>query len=187
MNFSIKTSTYDYLAYQVNAEKIAKANGEDIYNWVGGKSYTLKLDIGDNTAVRGRINEDNVIEITSTLPGTYTLKYEDSDGNPLSNFRKICTLDVNEFTYYENFIYANCAPREAESIGIYDIEDNRVGSVRMSGFKPKTEIPLYSIGLLSDVHCENDTRTESITDFKNALNFPEYKSSTTSLKTNLLS
>ena len=171
LNFSIKTSTYDYLAYQVNAEKIAKANGEDIYNWVGGKSYTLKLDIGDNTAVRGRITEDNVIEITSTLPGTYTLKYEDSNGNPLSNFRKICTLDVNEFTYYENFIYANCAPREAESIGIYDIEDNRVGSVRMSGFKPKTEIPLYSIGLLSDVHCENDTRTESITDFKNALNF----------------
>lgn len=170
LNFNIRTSGSGYLSYQLNADKIALAN-EGIYNWIGGKSYTIRLDLGDTTSVRGRVIEDNVIELIATVPGTYTLKYEDKDKLPLSNFTDICTLTVNDFAYYKDFMHANSAPREAEHMGIYDQDGERWGSVSMAGFKPEKQTPLYSIGMLSDVHCEDNQRTESISDFKTALNF----------------
>lgn len=81
LNINVKASHSERLALSIDAEKIAQANGGGIYNWVGGKSYTLRIDLGS---------------------------YPD---------------------------------------------------------------PLYTFGLLSDVHCQSDNWSESMADFKRALTF----------------
>lgn len=173
VNIKIKRDDSEYLAYQINPEKLAKANGNDIYNWVGGKSYTISIRLEDDTAVRGYITNDNDIAILSSIPGTYTLRYEDEEGKPLSDFIDICTLNVNDydFTNFPDFISSNTAPHDAEAIGIYDAEDYRVGAIDISTFKHSEGEPLYSVGLLSDIHCEFNSNKEPTTDFKKALLF----------------
>lgn len=171
LNFKIMSDGAEYLTSQLDAEMIAKANGEEICNWVGGNLYTVTLDLAEEPKVKGKIIEDNDIEIYSEEPGTYTLRYEDSDGNILSGYDIICTLDVNEYARYNDLIYANSAPEEAGAIGIYDAEGNRAGGISVDGFKVSTGKPLYSIGMLSDVHCEANSKAEALSDFQNALTF----------------
>lgn len=171
LNFKIMADGAEYLTSQLDAEILAKANGEEICNWVGGNLYTVTLDLAEEPKVKGKIIEDNDIEIYSEEPGTYTLRYEDSDGNILSEYDIICTLDVNEYARYNDLIYANSAPEEAGAIGIYDAEGNRAGDISVDGFKVSTGKPLYSIGMLSDVHCEANSKAEALSDFQNALTF----------------
>lgn len=171
LNFKIMADGAEYLTSQLDAEILAKANGEEICNWVGGNLYTVTLDLAEEPKVKGKIIEDNDIEIYSEEPGTYTLRYEDSDGNILSEYDIISTLDVNEYARYNDLIYANSAPVEAGAIGIYDAEGNRAGGISVDGFKVSTGKPLYSIGMLSDVHCEANSKAEALSDFQNALTF----------------
>lgn len=171
LNFKIMADGAEYLTSQLDAEILAKANGEEICNWVGGNFYTVTLDLAEEPKVKGKIIEDNDIEIYSEEPGTYTLRYEDSDGNILSEYDIISTLDVNEYARYNDLIYANSAPEEAGAIGIYDAEGNRAGDISVDGFKVSTGKPLYSIGMLSDVHCEANSKAEALSDFQNALTF----------------
>ena len=171
LNFKIMADDSEYTANQFDAEMIAKANGGEICNWEGGNLYTITIDLAEEPKVKGKIIEDNDIEIYSEEPGTYTLRYEDSDGNILSEYDIICTLDVNEYARYNDLIYANSAPVEAGAIGIYDAEGNRAGGISVDGFKVSTGKPLYSIGMLSDVHCEANSKAEALSDFQNALTF----------------
>ena len=172
-NIKVKRDDSEYLAKQISAEKVAKANGNNIYNWVGGKSYTININLTGSSTTYGYVTDENNIAIHSDEEGTFTLRFEDSNGLALENFDDICTITVSgeEFTHYRDFIMANAAPRGAEGIGIYDQSENRVGTISMENFTSSAKDPAYSIGLLSDIHCEYDSYTEAEEDLRNALSF----------------
>ena len=171
VNFTIKNNGTEQLAFQLSGEKLAAINGTDIYNWIGGKSYTLRINIGADEKVTGYIIEDKTIEVSSDIYETYTLKYEDANGAPLGEYADICTLAVDEVAYYRDFINVNVAPREAETIGIYNSEGLRQGTILISDLKPgyDSEEPLYRLGVLSDLHIGSSS--SALEDFKRALNF----------------
>jgi hypothetical protein len=109
--------------------------------------------LAESYIVTGEILEGNRIEITAEEPDVYTLVYEGYAGQPLADFAPICELDYSRMKHYKDFIDINIAPREAESIGIYDSKGARCGVIDISSFKPDySEEPAYSFGLLSDVH-----------------------------------
>ena len=83
-------------------------------------------------AVTGEVLEGNSIEICSRKEGLYTLVYVDGYGQPLADFTPICVLDNTESGRYEDFIDVNVAPREAESIAIYDSEGVERGTIENS-------------------------------------------------------
>lgn len=119
--------------------------------------------------VTGEVFADNRIALNATVPGVYSLMYEDSAGGLLPHYASICTLPVEQRGYYEHFIDVNIAPREAEAIGIYDVKGVRQGTIELSTLKPEQyEEPLYSFGLLSDVHLGR-TEVYPEEDFANAL------------------
>lgn len=171
INFTIKSNDMEYIAYQLDAEKLAMANGSGIYDWVGGKSYTFKMSLGGNIDIGGEMLVDNTIEVTTNARGIYTLKYEGANGLPLIHYADICTLTVDEIAHYHDFINVNIAPYDAVQIGIYDAAGNRHGTISIAGFKPTASTPIYSFGLLSDVHCQQSGGTESISDLQQALTF----------------
>ena len=153
LNFAIKINDAERLAFELDGAKLAELNGAAIYNWVSGKSYTIKVNIANDDKVTGEILAENRIEVTTSVPGTYTLMYEGEDGRVLINYAEICTLTVEQVAHYEDFIDVNVAPREAYGIGIYDSEGFRQGSISISEWKTNsTDVPLYSFGILSDVH-----------------------------------
>lgn len=170
LNFIVKCDGGKETCVQISCEDFAAKNG-GVYNWIGGKSYTLKLDIGGNPAVSGEILDSNVIEISAAEGGEYTLMYEGADGTPLADYDEICTLTVQEMAYYEEFIDVNVAPREAGSIGIYDSQMNRLWCIFINDFKPVYTEPIYSFGLLSDVHVTPVNKHDCIGNFQNALTF----------------
>ena len=49
LQFSITTTdpANTHLAFTLSGETLAAANGNDIYNWVGGKSYTIRMSLAD--------------------------------------------------------------------------------------------------------------------------------------------
>ena len=171
LNFDIKIDNTERVAFQLDAQKLAEANDSNVYNWISGNSYTFRIDINDNGNAEGRILAENSIEVTSSVSDTYTLMYESAYGQRLDNFAPICTLTVEQLAYYEDFIYANAAPRDAKHIGIYDSKGSRQGTIHLSYLStyPK-EKPLYSFGILSDIHIGR-TNIDAETDFTNALNF----------------
>ena len=173
VNFTIKSNGTEQIAFQLSGERLAEINGADISNWVSGKSYTIRINIGADGKVTGYIIEDKIIEVNSNIHQTYTLKYEDANGKPLADYADICTLEVDEVAYYRDFINVNVAPREAETIGIYDSEGVRQGTIQITDLKPDySEEPLYSFGLLSDVHIgRNNDYISAVEDFKCALTF----------------
>ena len=126
----------------------------------------------ETPSVSGRVLVGNTIELNSDFSCTYTLKYEHDDALPLSDFESICTLDVEQLTCYEDFIDQNIAPREAETIGIYASEGDRISGFSPAGLKPANfDTPLYTFGLLSDVHIGRSSSSKAESDFENALNF----------------
>ena len=153
LNFAIKINDADYLAFELDGVKLAELNGSHIYNWVSGKSYTIKVNIAEDDKVTGEILAENRIEVTASEPGIYTLMYEGIDGRVLINYAAICTLSVEQVAHYEDFIDVNIAPREAYTIGIYDAEGFRQGTICIADWKKDfSSEPLYSFGILSDVH-----------------------------------
>ena len=171
INFTVKSNGMEHIAYQLDADLLAKANGSDIYNWMCGKSYTIKMNLGASAEVGGEILVDNTIEVTSNVRGSYTLRYEGANGRPLAHYADICTLTVDEIAHYRDFIDVNIAPFDAAQIGIYDATGNRLGTISIAGFKPTVSTPIYSFGLLSDLHCQQSGSTESISDLQRALTF----------------
>ena len=120
-------------------------------------------------AVTGEVLEGNSIEICSKKEGLYTLVYVDGYGQPLADFTPICVLDNAESGRYEDFIDVNVAPREAESIAIYDSEAVERGTIDISQLKSdRSDEMLYSFGLLSDVHLGREEIFPDA-DFANAL------------------
>lgn len=170
LNFSVKSDNEEQVAFQLNDAKLAEINGSDIYNWIGGKSYTVRIDIREDGKATGEILADNRIEVKPVKSGIYTLLYEGEDGAPLADYAAICTLPINELAYYEYFINVNIAPRAAKNIGIYNSAGERQGTIPLDNFKPDfSESPLYSFGLLSDVHIGR-AEINPDTDFERALN-----------------
>ena len=169
INFAIKINDAEHLAFELDGAKLAEINGSGIYNWVSGKSYTIKVNIAEDDKVTGEILAENRIEVTTSEPGTYTLMYEGVDGRVLVNYAPICTLSVEQVAHYEDFIDVNIAPREAYAIGIYDAEGFRQGTIRIDDWKKDfSKEPLYSFGILSDVHLGRSVINPDV-DFERAL------------------
>ena len=168
LNFSVNCSNGETLSSILDGETLAKANGGDIYNWVGGKSYTIKINIGSDGKVTGAVLTNKDITVASNIAGSYTLKYVDDAGKPLADYADICTISIDQMATFEDFIDANVAPYSADAIGIFDEAGVKVGSIVINGIKADNAGLLYSIGMLSDVHIGVDTAEE---DFTRALNF----------------
>ena len=168
LNFSLQTSNGETLSSILDGETLAKANGGEIYNWVGGKSYTIKISIGEGGKATGAVLTNKDITVASNMEGTYTLKYVNAAGEPLTNYAEICTLTVDQMTTYEDFVDTNIAPYAADAIGIFDAAGVKVGSIVINGIKADDSGLLYSVGMLSDVHIGVETATD---DFVNALKF----------------
>lgn len=173
LNFSAKTLNGDNLSFLLDGETLAKANGSDIYNWVGGKSYTVKINIGQNGLAAGVVLSNKDITVSSNIEGEYTLKYVDSAGKPLADYAEICTVTIEDIATYEDFIDANIAPYTADAIGIFDAAGEKVGSISINGIKADNTGLLYSVGMLSDVHLNstNSGYSDCFGDFENALQF----------------
>ena len=171
LNFSVKFDGQEQVAFQLDAAKLAEINGSDIYNWVSGKSYTIRVNFEDDDTVSGEILDKNRIEVTSSVSGRYTLIYEKANGQALVNFSSICTLDLDPSASYNDFISENIAPRDAERIGIYDVHGERQGSIALATLSNDTaQAPIYSFGVLSDVHLGRAAIYPD-TDFTTALAF----------------
>lgn len=168
LKFSVNCSNGETLSSILDGETLAKANGGDIYNWVGGKSYTIKINIGSDGKVTGAVLTNKDITVASNIAGSYTLKYVDDAGEPLADYADICTISIDQMATYEDFIDANVAPYSADAIGIFDAAGVKVGSIVINGIKADNAGLQYSIGMLSDVHIGVDTAEE---DFARALNF----------------
>ena len=173
LSFNAKCSDGKNLTYLLEGQTLADANGSGIYNWVGGKSYTIKFNIGEGGKTSGTLLSNKDITVVSTVGGSFTLKYVDGSGDPLANYADICTLDVADMAAYDDFIDANVAPGDADAIGIYDESDVKVGSIAINGIKADNSGLLYSVGMLSDVHLntENSYYSDSFSDFDTALKF----------------
>lgn len=168
--FGIKCDNEEQIALQVEGEKLAELNGANGYNWVSGNSYTIRITVREDNKATGEILAENRIALTPKSPGIYTLFYEGEDGEPLENYAEVCTLTAKEIAYYEDFIDVNIAPRDAKVIGIYNSAGERQGSIALADFRPDfSQQPLYSFGLLSDVHIGR-TELNAETDFEKALN-----------------
>ena len=175
IKFIAKTSDDKNLTYLLEGATLANANGANsgIYNWVGGKSYTIKFNIGDGGKTSGTMLSNKDITVATTVGGSFTLKYVDASGSPLANYADICTMNVADMATYDDFIDANVAPYDADAIGIYDEADVKVGTIAINGIKADNSGLLYSVGMLSDVHLntQNSYYSDSFTDFDNALKF----------------
>lgn len=171
----LKTDESDDIVVQLVPEELAMGN-TGVFNWIGGSSYSIGINVGSDGKAHGYILPDNVIEVSAKNPGVYTLMYEGIGGHPLQDYAEICTLEINGQAYYEDFIDANVAPREAESIGIYDAGMTRFGGISVAGLKPEYTDPLYSFGVLSDVHVVPDNKVGCIDNFLRALTFFNDKS-----------
>lgn len=173
LNFCAKTLNGDNISYILDGETLAKANGTNIYNWIGGKSYTIKINLGEGGKTTGAVLSNMDITVSSAIGGAYTLKYVDTEGEPLSNYADICTLAIDDMATYEDFIDANIAPYTADAIGIFDEAGVKVGSISINGIKADNTGLLYSVGMLSDVHLNttNSGYSDCFGDFENALQF----------------
>lgn len=58
---------------------------------------------------------------------------------------------------YRHFIPQNTAPKGATKIGVYDSNGNKVCSIPLGGLTPPTGNPLYSFGIVSDLHISHNT------------------------------
>ena len=72
---------------------------------------------------------------------------------------------------YEHFIPQNTAPNGTNKIGVYNAQGKRLLGIMLGGLSPKEETPLYSFGLLSDLHLNitdggaNSTRLDTAMTF----------------------
>ena len=54
LQFTIEASSPDneHLSFELDADKLAAANPGNVYNWVGGKSYTIRMSLDDGLLVQ---------------------------------------------------------------------------------------------------------------------------------------
>ena len=64
-----------------------------IPNVTGDIVITVTTEI-DTDSIVGSIDSNNVISLTGLASGTYTLKYEDNNGNVLDDFGTITNMEV---------------------------------------------------------------------------------------------
>lgn len=176
ISFTAKCSDGKNLTYLLEGATLANANGtgSGIYNWVEGKSYTIKFNIGEGGKTSGTLLSNKDINVVSTVGGFFTLKYVDASGDPLADYADICTLNVADMATYDDFIDANVAPYEADAIAIYDEADVKVGTIAINGIKADNSGLLYSVGMLSDVHLNTQNSAygnDASEDFDRALKF----------------
>lgn len=75
---------------------------------------------------------------------------------------------------YSHFIPQNIAPKGAEQIGVYDADGNKVYAIALGKMTPHSGEPLYSFGLVSDIHLwTSDLEWKGNTKFDNALSYFE--------------
>ena len=74
---------------------------------------------------------------------------------------------------YTHFIPQNTAPPGAKSIGVYDSDGNQIATIPLGRLAPPSGKPLYSFGLVSDIHLYPLAAVEwhPETKFRNALNY----------------
>ena len=134
-----------------------------------GKTPVHEEGVGN---VSGSVLDGNRIEVCSKVSGMYVLKYEGADGQVLPDYASVCTLTMNGVSYYDDFIDVNIAPEIACAIGVYDyFEGGRQGEIALGRLKPDfTETPIYSFGILSDVHV-GKSGIDAEADFTRALDF----------------
>lgn len=164
---NLKNNSANIIVKASNKEYITSASCD----WRSGGIYTIKIDVGEDARVSGKISENNRIELIAEPSGTYVLKYENADCQPLSDYAEICTLTVDRIALYDDFIDLNIAPRNAENIGVYDTAGKRLGCIDISSLKAVHSEPLYRFGLLSDLHCQNNDGAGSLQDLQRALTF----------------
>lgn len=77
---------------------------------------------------------------------------------------------------YTHFIPQNTASNGAKKIGVYS-NGKRIMTIPLGGLTPTTGNPLYSFGIVSDIHISHNTAVawQPITKFDNALTFFESK------------
>lgn len=173
LSLSAQSSAGETFSFFLDGETLANANGSGIYNWVGGKSYTIKLNIGDAARVSGEVLSNKDVTVSSTVEGTFILQYLNASGEPLANYAPICTIDVDQMATYKDFIDANIAPYEATSVGVYDEAGEKVGTLELNSLRMDKSELLYSVGMLSDVHLntQNSGYSDCFGDFDTALKF----------------
>lgn len=125
---------------------------------IQGKPNTFAFLRG-NVEVIGRLIMDNerftiVIDNPILIEGEkYTLWYCDLNGKKYGKYDMI-----DSFSDYVNddcilpFINFNIIPSEVDAIGIYDSTDKLVGIVSILIDKEEKEMPLFKVGILSDIH-----------------------------------
>ena len=101
--------------------------------------------------------------------GNYSIKY--ANGNTiLEDYDSIAEITGTSGTY-NSLINLNIAPKDATKVVL--VKDNEIkASINLpSDFEKITDIPLYSVGLLSDTHIDGDgtDTADSINDLKKAL------------------
>ena len=131
---------------------------------------SLILEMGYQ--IVGEVLSDRQIELFASLlqNDTYTLRYDNNAGDPLENFKEICTLTVtNNDAFYSDFIDVNIPPYMASTIGVYNSSGERIGFIPLSDFKKTFGTRLYRFGLLSDVHDYEGSAAEASDDFYRAL------------------
>lgn len=75
--------------------------------------------------------------------------------------------------YQCGLIPENTAPPGSTKIGVYDSDGNRVCNIGLGRLTPPSTEPLYSFGLLSDLHLNTTDSGQNSTRFSNALTFFE--------------
>lgn len=117
------------------------------------------------------INRDKSISLINFPEDSYCLKYENRIGI-IDSFDSICEINVtDDVEIYKGFNKVNCAPLDANAIGVYNSEGERVagfslGDLHLNNLGNKS----YSFAALSDTHIGSKT---SELDLKNALQFIE--------------
>lgn len=78
---------------------------------------------------------------------------------------------------YTHFIPQNTAPSGAKNIGVYDSTDKKICEISLGRMMPQNLAPLYSFGIISDLHITDNTHVawQPIQKFDNALTYFENK------------
>lgn len=72
---------------------------------------------------------------------------------------------------FNAFLDCNVAPQKASSIGIYDSNGNKVGTIPLFNLKKRQGAKLYSFGLISDLHMQVTDTYDSQNGLYRAFNF----------------
>lgn len=72
---------------------------------------------------------------------------------------------------FNAFLDCNVAPPQASSIGIYDLDGNKVGTIPLFNLKKRQSAKKYSFGLISDLHMQVTDTYDSQNDLHRAFNF----------------